>query len=218
MGDQVDTTASDTMVDASSSVTTPSSVVSTPPSDADQRIRNLMSLKDKAVAEASALKSENIAIRNQLNQAIMERANLQAQLDSDTSTIRGQLDQASSATQDSLNREAKLGQENATLRKENAKLAFLMENPELQLYQKVAPATDNKEELEAFKATIVEARNKDIGQVKDRMAVGLDLKPPAANSSQKTDRDSLLRQLREASGDPATLARIREQMGTLASG
>jgi chromosome segregation ATPase len=210
MGDEVDVTVDGEPVGGGSTPASPPAV-STSPSDAEQRIRNLMSLKDKAEAKAREVQQENIELHSQLNAAVLERANLQTRLGSEVSSLREQLDKATNATKDSLDRETKLSQENATLRRENVKLTFLMDNPEMQPYRKVVPATDNREELEAFKADVVEARKKDIGDIKERIAAGLDPKPPPANGSTKLDRATLKKMLSDARGDPEKQAAIREQ-------
>lgn len=142
-----------TLVQAPSTVTTPSST--TPDvtgiiTQYEQRIRNLMSEKDKAVHER--------------NQAITSQTTLQEQLTTLQNQTQSSLTGAANAAQQAIDRGKQLESQIAQLQGEALRANTLLEKPHLAPYANFIPAINDPEKIKKTIEQLEQIRQRDLEQ------------------------------------------------------
>lgn len=120
-----------------------------------QRINDLMSAKDKALAEAQRL-------TQQYNEAIAAQVELQRQKQELEAKSATTLSTAAQSAQDAINRQKQLEAQVAQLQAENMRARLLVEKPHLAPYMQFIPATTDEAQLKQAVEQFEQIRAKDL--------------------------------------------------------
>jgi hypothetical protein len=122
----------------------PSTGPTVPADNTDQRIRDLMSQKDRAIREANLHQQKAIELQNTLDQTTQHYSSL----------VEG----ATRATDELQRMKAQLEAEKQQLQAEAVKLQVLMAYPEIQPYAKFIPASTDADQVKASVEEFLAAR------------------------------------------------------------